>query len=102
LSRIVHDHKGTARVEWQDAPPDHVRQVFEIEGARPVPSGTGRSLDTGSLAVHSEDSHNPYMRIPEADHPRGANGRTDLRKLGAWIKMMRELEEAKKRKDEEE
>jgi hypothetical protein len=97
LSRIVHDHKGTARVEWQDAPPDHVRQVFEIEGARASPSGTGRSLDTGSLAVNSEDTHNPYMRIPEADRQRGPNGRTDLRKLSAWIKMMRELEEAKKR-----
>jgi hypothetical protein len=96
-SRIVHDHKGTARVEWQDAPPDHVRQVFEIEGARTAPSGNGRSLETGSLAVHSEDTHNPYMRIPEADRRRGSTSRTDLRKLSAWIKLMRELEEAKKR-----
>jgi hypothetical protein len=102
LGKIVHDHKGTAHVEWHDAPADHVRQVFEIEGARTAPSGTGRGLDTGSLAVNSEDSHNPYTRIPEADRPRGPNGRTDLRKLGAWIKMMRNLEEAKKRKDDEE
>ena len=84
-------------MEWRDAPPDHVRQVFEIEGVSTSPSGTGRSLDTGSLAVNSEDTHNPYMRIPEADRHRGSTSRTDLRKLSAWIKLMRELEEAKKR-----
>jgi hypothetical protein len=41
------------------------------------------------------------MRIPEAERKRGPGTRTDLRRLSAWIKMMRELEEAKKRNDEE-
>jgi hypothetical protein len=41
------------------------------------------------------------MRVPEADHKRGSTTRTDLRKLSAWIKLMRSLEEAKKRKDED-
>ena len=56
---------------------------------------------TGSLAIEREDSHNPYTRVPEADHQRTSSTRTDLRKLSAWIKLMRSLEEAKKRRDEE-
>jgi hypothetical protein len=55
------------------------------------------AIDTGSLALAGEeDSHNPYMRIPEADRKRVPGQKTDLRKLSAWIKMMRELETAKK------
>ena len=63
---------------------------------------TKRRLSTGSLAIQSEDSHDPYMRIPETVRKRTSGQRTDLRKLSAWIKMMRALEEAKKNKDEEE
>jgi hypothetical protein len=101
LSRVVHDHKGTARVEWHEAPDDHRRQVFEIEGSRQPARPAHRGLRTGSLAVESEDSHNPYMRIPEAERKRPSGQRTDLRKLSAWIKMMRALEEAKKHKDQD-
>jgi hypothetical protein len=42
----------------------------------------------------------PYMRIPEAERQRAPGHRTDLRKLSAWIKMMRELEEAKQRRED--
>jgi len=101
LSRVVHDHKGTATVQWHDAPEDYERQVFEIEGARPAAAATKRGSSTGSLAIESQDSHNPYMRIPETDRKRAPGQRTDLRKLSAWIKMMRALEEAKKNKDED-
>jgi hypothetical protein len=41
------------------------------------------------------------MRDPEADRKRDSGTRTDLRKLSAWIKLMRSLEEARKRKDED-
>jgi hypothetical protein len=104
LSRIVHDHKGNAIVQWYDAPADYERQVFEIEAAS---APHERGLSTGSLAIEAEDSHNPYMRVPEAGRkrdagPTGTTTRTDLRKLSAWIKLMRSLEEAKKRKDEDE
>jgi hypothetical protein len=58
-------------------------------------------LDTGSLAIERENSHDPYTRIPEADRKHGSSTRTDLRKLSAWIKMMRSLEEAKKNRDDE-
>ena len=94
LSRIVHDHKGNAKVEWLDAPANHQRQKFEIEST----ATRLKALDTGSLAMErDEDTFNPYMRIPENERKRTPGQKTDLRKLSAWIKMMRELEEAKKR-----
>jgi hypothetical protein len=107
LSRIVHDHKGNATVEWYDAPDGHERQVFEIEGARQPATPSQRGLNTGSLTVETQDTHNPYGRIPEGRVPEGAQKRaagerTDLRKLSAWIKMMRAMEEAKKRDRDEE
>jgi hypothetical protein len=82
VSRIVHDHKGNATVEWLDAPADYERQPL-------------------SLSVQTEDSNNPYTRIPETERKRAPGQRTDLRKLSAWIKMMRSLEEAKKNRDDE-
>ncbi len=94
LSRVVHDHKGNATVEWYDAPEDEPREVLSI-------ASTGRHrIDTGSLSIRTEDTFDPYTRSP-GDTPRAPAGKTDLRRLSAWIKMMRELEEAKKRKDED-
>ena len=97
LGRIVHDHKGNALVEWHDAPSDYERQPFEIERPAPPPR---RGAGTGGLALENEDTHNPYMRTPEGERKRSGT-RTDLRKLSAWIKMMRSLEEAKKRDRED-
>jgi hypothetical protein len=96
-SRIVHDHKGNAIVEWLDAPADYARQKFEIEGTQAATPSSPPGLSTGSLSVESVETHNPYMRIPESVRTRAPGQRTDLRKLSAWIKMMRALEEAKKR-----
>jgi len=102
ISRIVHDHKGNATVEWLDAPADYERQKFEVEGARqPPPAAPKHSLSPGSLAIQNSDSHDPYTRIPEGEPKRAPGQRTDLRKLSAWIKMMRSLEEAKKSRDED-
>lgn len=81
----------------EPAPADHERPEFEIEGARAPASPPTRGLSTGSLTIENEDSHDPYMRIAEGDRKRVPGPRTDLRKLSAWIKMMRSLEEAKKR-----
>jgi hypothetical protein len=86
-SKIVHDHKGTAIVEWVDRPESYERPVLEVEEA-------------GPLAIQTESPHNPYMRIPETIRQRAPGERRDLRKLSAWIKMMRALEEAKQRKDD--
>jgi hypothetical protein len=101
LSRIVHDHKGNATVEWFDAPADYERPVFEIEGAREPATPPKRGLSTGSLAIENDDSHDPYTRSPEAQRKSGSTTRTNIRELSAWIKMMRSLEEAKKRRDED-
>ena len=81
-SRIVHDHKGNAVVEWLDATSEYERPKFEVEGAR--------------LSVETQESYDPYMRGAEIERKRTPGQRTDLRKLSAWIKMMRSLEEAKK------
>ncbi len=60
------------------------------------------AIDTGSFAPQAEDPNDlyshPYMRIPASDRERVAGQKTDLRKLSAWIRMLRELEEAKKRR----
>lgn len=100
LSRIVHDHKGNAQVQWLDAPADYERQKFEIEdgGPREQPR---RSLSTGSLALQNDKSFNPYTQLPEVDRKRAPGQRTDLRKLSAWIKMMRSLQEAKQNRDDD-
>jgi hypothetical protein len=101
LSRIVHDHKGNAVVEWVDAPADHERQKLEVEGARQPAVTPRRPLGTGSLAIQTHESFDPYTRGVEVDRKRAPGQKTDLRKLSAWIKMMRSLEEAKKNRGED-
>jgi len=71
--------------------------ILEIEGARTPSAPPQRGLSTGSLAIEDVDSHDPYTRVPDAGRQRAPGQRTDLRKLSAWIKMMRSLEEVKKR-----
>jgi hypothetical protein len=97
LGRIVHDERGAASVEWRDAPEDYQRPVFRIEG-----TGVKEPLSV----VQPEDTFNPYDRKPDAaPTPGGADakskgGKRDLKKLSEWLKLMREMEERKKRGDE--
>jgi hypothetical protein len=93
MGRIVHDDRGAASVEWRDAPDDYERPVLHIEG-----SGVKSAAD---LAVKNDDTFNPYDRNPDATVPNARTGKRDLKKLSAWMKLMRELEERKK-KDEDE
>lgn len=51
------------------------------------------------LQNKDEDSSNPYEHRPETR--KGHTGRRDLRKLSEHIKLMREVEERKKRGDKE-
>jgi len=74
--------------------------VLEIEGARQPATQSKRKLSTGSLSIEAHDMHDPYMRMPETERKRDRGQRTDLRKLSAWIKMMRALEEARKNGNE--
>ena len=89
IGTIVHDDRGTASVEWRDAPPGEERPVLEVLG------GTGFTLKNDDL------SYDPYSHRT-ASPPRRTSGsttRTDLRKLSEWIKLKRALEERKLRGD---
>ena len=91
VARIVHDDRGNASVKWHDAPSDYRRQVLELQADE---------HRAGELSIEvAPQSFDPYSRnrLPEPPKkkPTGAPGRTDLRKLSEWIKMMREREELK-------
>ena len=92
IGRIVRDDRDSASVEWVDAPSDYARVPLSIEGT--LPPGIKRAPGGG---------YNPYETIAPAKSTAAPDKRPaqrDLRKLSAWIKQMRELEERKKRGDE--
>ena len=86
LSRVRHDDRGNAYVEWLDAPAELVeRPKLEIQ------------RDPGELQLDTERSAcNPYSNDSGAARKSGNTTRTDLRKLSEWIKLMRELEDRKR------
>ncbi len=98
----MHDDRGSASLEWFDAPRDHERQKFEIEDT--LGSGRGdsklrRGLVDDTLSIKTDEMFNPYDRAtaPAATRDTTAKtGKRDLKKLSEWMKMMRELEERKK------
>jgi hypothetical protein len=101
LARIVHDERGNAVVQWEEAPPDYERPVLEIET-----SGIRRGHRPGSDKLQLEpqscdpySSSKPLERKPSTGT--GNTTRTDLRKLSEWIKMMREMEQRKLQGDSE-
>jgi len=94
-SQIVHDERGNARVEWIDAGYAGV----PLERAPLSIQDTPARGDAAKLAVERKRSSgfDPYARvgaahIPEAKKPQG---KRDLKKLGEWIKLKRELEARK-------
>ena len=96
IGQIVHDDRGSASVEWRDAPFDHDRQKLEIEDT------LAGKLRGAPLEVRNDDTFNPYDRSPETfggkpgtpGGPKG--GKRDLKKLSEWLKLMRAMEERKK------
>ena len=87
IGKVVHDDRGNASWHFRDAPSDHERPVLEV-------------LGNPQMSVKSEETYDPYAR-PRTRESGGTTSRTDLRKLGEWLKMMRELEERKSRGDDE-
>jgi hypothetical protein len=88
LSRVRHDDRGNAYVEWMDVPAELVkRPKLEIQD-----ESTELQLET------PQGSCDPYSNRSGAARTKssGNTSRTDLRKLSEWIKMMRELEERKR------
>jgi hypothetical protein len=100
LAKIVHDDRGAASVEWRDAPADYQRPMLEVED--PTAASRNSKVRDGIevLQVKNSDTFNPYERQPEHRKAPSDANRSDLRKLSEYIKMMRELEERKKRDDE--
>jgi hypothetical protein len=94
LGRVEHDERGNARMEWAPLP-NHaaservVLELLEEPGAR-------RAAETRP----SRGGLQPYGKVGDAftgapsAPPRKPK---DLRKLGEWLKMTRELEARRKR-----
>ena len=98
-SQIVHDERGNARVEWIDAGYAGVpleRAPLTIE------SSPGRG-ENAKLSVERTRANgfDPYARVGAAHIPEQKKpaGKRDLRKLGEWIKLKRELDERKSQDD---
>jgi hypothetical protein len=101
VSQIVHDERGNARVEWIDAgfagqPLERAPLTIEPTPAR----GENARLTVERVRSSGFD---PYARVGGAHvpEPKKPVGKRDLRKLGEWIKLKRELEEKKTQDDPE-
>ena len=94
VSQIVHDDRGNARVEWIEAgfagqPLERAPLTIETTPSRgePVKMSVERARAGG---------FDPYARVGHAYVPEAKKtGKRDLRKLGEWIKLKRELEARK-------
>jgi hypothetical protein len=102
VSQIVHDDRGNARVEWIDAGYAGVpleRAPLSIE---PTPArGENAKLTVERKRAGGFD---PYARVGAAHIPepkKPVSGKRDLRKLGEWIKLKRELDARKGEDDSE-
>ena len=102
LGRVEHDHLGNARMEWALLPDSQAngRQVLEI--VDDAPAGKTRAAGKAELGLQhdSDRSFEPYGsgRASVFEPPREAPRKPkDLRKLGEWLKLTRELEERRKR-----
>jgi hypothetical protein len=98
-SQIVHDDRGNARVEWIDAGYAGV----ELERAPLTIETTPARGDSAKLTVERvrAGGFDPYARVGAAHipEPKKPQGKRDLRKLGEWIKLKRELDERKSQSD---
>lgn len=87
LSRVRHDDRGNAYVEWVDAPAELVERP-KLEIAR---EPWEMQLDAQGTAC------DPYSNASGINRKSTGNTtRTNLRQLSEWIKMMREIEERKR------
>ncbi len=94
-SQIVHDERGNARVEWIDA--GYAGET--LERAPLSIQDTPPRGDAAKLSVERKRSSgfDPYARVGAAHipAPKKQPVKRDLRKLGEWIKMKRELDARK-------
>ena len=100
VSQIVHDDRGNARVEWIDAGYAGAPLERAPLSVEPTPARG----EHGKLKVERKGStgFDPYARIGAAHIPepkKAQTGKRDLRKLGEWIKLKRELDSRKSQDD---
>ena len=95
VSQIVHDDRGNARVEWIEA--GFAGQPLE-RAPLTIENTPGRGQH-GKLLVERgrAGGFDPYQRVGAAHVPETKKpaGKRDLRKLGEWIKLKRELDAKK-------
>jgi hypothetical protein len=100
-SHIVHDERGNARVEWIDAgyagePLERAPLSIENTPAR----GENARLSVERVRSSGFD---PYARVGAAHVPEQKKpAKRDLKKLGEWIKLKRELDARRASGDTEE
>jgi hypothetical protein len=94
----VHDDRGNARVEWID-----VGVGVALERAPLTIESTPARGDGAKLSVERTRAggFDPYARVGAAHIPAPTKppGKRDLRRLGEWIKLKRELDERKSHND---
>ena len=95
LGRVEHDHRGNARMEWALLPEDDAanRPVLEILEGDATRQPKAYELKASAYKRGFE----PYGRDAAAAPAEAPCKPKDLRKLGEWLKMTRELEERRKR-----
>jgi hypothetical protein len=100
VSQIVHDERGNARVEWIDAGRAGVPLDRAPLSIQPTPArGVNAKLTVERKGAGGFD---PYARVGAAHIPEAKKKvpvKKDLRKLGEWIKLKRELESRKSEDD---
>lgn len=95
-SQIVHDDRGNARVEW-------IEGRFAGEPLERAPLSIENTPARGQHAKLTVERNrpsgfDPYQRAGHAGMPaeqKKQGGKRDLRKLGEWIKLKRELDAKK-------
>lgn len=97
VGRIIHDERGTAILEWQPIPLEHSGRFQRITLS--VEPGKPRDRLRMDVPYRSGQGYDPYQRVgtPGTHRAPERPKRRDLRKLGEWIKLKREIEERKAR-----
>ena len=74
-----------------------MRSLRQKLAAKPVQQQSTEKDNSGLELERARDTFDPYSRLPTE---RAGSSKRDLRKLSEWIKMMKALEERKKRGEE--
>jgi hypothetical protein len=102
LGRVEHDERGNATMEWAplpEAPGATDRVVLEIldDPGLVNRAAPARGAASRGFQPYASGHVDPFGAAP-ATAPRKPK---DLRKLGEWLKMTKELEERRKRGESE-